>query len=323
MKLLGVVKGNEIYSYTLETEKASAEILNYGAILYSFSIKMKGGEVRNIVASAADIEEQVTSSAFAGQVVAPNANRIKEGKFTLNGVEYQAEANNGPNNLHSGSANIGFKVWSVVEKTENSILLETCHKHKTGGFPGNMKFRVKYTLTGSTLNLDYEVETDQAALCNITNHAYFNLDGKSSTILNHEIKTSCDYYLAVDDTLIPRAKVAVENTDFDFRNKTRIGDRREGKYDHFFVFGNEKYLELYTSDLKLNVKSDQAGLQIYSGVVTKFDNPTLPGVSEFSQAVALETSGYPNAINNDSYPSVVINKGEVYKTNTSYEIVEL
>ena len=323
MKLLGVVKGNEIYSYTLETDKASAEILNYVAIIYSFSIKKKDGEVRNIVASSADAEEQLTSSAFPGQVVAPNANRIKEGKFTLNGVEYQAELNNGPNNLHSGSANTGFKLWSVVEKTENSILLETNHIHNDGGFPGNMKFRVKYTLTGSTLNLNYEVETDQASLCNITNHAYFNLDGKSSTILNHEVKTPCEYYLDVDDTLIPRAKIAVENTDFDFRNKTRLGDRREGKYDHFFVFVKEKYLELYTQDLMMRVKTDQEGLQIYSGVVTKFDYPTLPGVSEFSQAVALETSGYPNAINNDTYPSVVLNKGDVYKTFTSYEIIEL
>ena len=323
MKLLGKIKNQEVYAYTLETSKASVEILTLGAIINKFSIKMKSGEVRNIVSSASTLEEHAASTGYFGQVVAPNANRIKVGKYTLDGKTYQCELNNGANNLHSGSANAGYKVWSVLSADDNSIVLETTHKDGEASFPGNMVIRVKYTLVGSKLTIEYEVSTDSKSLCNITNHAYFNLNGTCSSVLEHQVETSCDYYLDVDETSIPVAKVFVENTDFDFRNKTKLSARRGGAYDHFFVFGKDKYLNLYNDDLALKVLSDQEGIQIYSAEFTKLDNPILEGKSDIFQAVALETSGYPDAINNADYPSVVITKDNKYTSFTSYEIVEL
>lgn len=315
--------GSEVQRITLSNEKASVSILTLGAIIQDFSIKTRSGW-RNIVCSSQTLDGYIDDRTYKGQVVAPNCNRIANASFECYGKRYHLDVNNGRNNLHSGSANTGSKLWSIVSHSDKRVVLNIEHVDGEGGFPGNILIKLAYILEGTTLRLEYSIAADRMAVVNPTNHAYFNLHGAKESILDHKVKLNADRYIKVDDSLIPEAVLPVKGTDYDFTTEHEIGERIGGRYDNCFVFppGEKGYAEVSADGLKLTVKTDRPGMQIYAGEFFSVPDSPWGELGPFD-GVALETSGYPDSVNHRNYPSVLIEKWDEFRSYTEYKVEEV
>lgn len=251
-----------------------------------------------------------------GAVIGRYANRIANGRITIDGIAYQLPINNGPNCLHGGPSGWQYAIFNVEKATERQLVLTLNSPDGDNGFPGNVSVSVSYSICeNNSLRIDYFAETDRTTVINMTNHSYFNLNGDlGSSILNHILQIDADQYTPVDIVSIPLASHSpVEGTPFDFRSAMPIGlhigddnpqlDIGHG-YDHNFVLNTRGSLDLpcsrlYSplSDIVMEVRTTTPGMQVYTGnfldgVVGK------NGVSYARQsAVCLETQMYPDSPN--------------------------
>ena len=304
--------GREVFKITISNENASVSFLTFGAIIHSFF-----AFGRNVVISSDSVKayEKVSN----GKIIGPFANRIGNACFVLNGKEYLLDKNNGKNNIHSGSANIGNHIWDIKMHDDHSVVLHTDHLAMDGGIPGNMSFDVRYSLIGTTLRIDYEVQTDADSIINPTNHVFFNLNEDNSTILDHQVRIDADYVLDVDKSLIPTHLIPVSGTDFDFTSFRRIGDRMNGAYDSCFALSGGHECILKAAGLSLVMSTDRPAMQLYTGKSLSMVDCPRGKIGAFG-GVALETSGYPDAINHPEFPSAVIRRGDVFRSWTEYRV---
>src|SRR5579859_470766 len=244
-----VVDGKPTALYVLKNRNnMQVAITNYGARVVSLLVPDKTGALTDIVVGHDSVGKYVHQpESYFGAIVGRYGNRIAKGKFTLGGKQYTLAANNGPNSLHGGKKGFAAVVWDAAKVGDQSLELTYLSKDGEEGYPGNLHVKVTYTLTDSNeLKIDYEAVTDKATVLNLTNHAYFNLNGQGSgTINNHLLQIDADTYTPVDSTLIPTGKIEpVSGTPFDFRQPMAIGARVDvdnqqlkfGKgYDHNFV----------------------------------------------------------------------------------------
>ncbi|HEU4634078.1 MAG TPA: aldose epimerase family protein, partial [Flavisolibacter sp.] len=252
---------------------------------------------------------------------------------------YTLFANNGPNTLHGGKKGFQDVVWDARQVGDSSLELHYLSKDGEEGFPGNLDVKVVYTLNDNNeLKIDYTARTDKKTVVNLTNHAFFNLNGQGSgTINNHLLMIDADAYTPVDSTLIPTGKLEpVAGTPFDFKKLTAIGERLDQNnvqlkygngYDHNFVLnkkGNRGLQHAATaigdkSGIEMEVFTDQPGLQFYGGNFMQSKN-TIKGKhkDDFRTAFCLETQHFPDSPNEPSFPTTVLNKGEVYGTSSVY-----
>lgn len=313
--------GGEVRKVTIADGGYKVSILTLGAIIQSFEVPC-AGKVRNIVFSSPRLEDYIGDGSYKGQVVAPYANRIAKARFMLDGVEYKLDVNNGENNLHSGSANLGQKNWDIIFQTDNSLVLNTVHRHMEGGFPGNIGITVSYLLEKGRLSISYTMHSDRRCVVNPTNHSYFNLKGDGSSILDHSVRISADRVVLVGEDLIPTQASPVEGSDFDFTTSHLVGERRQGKYDHAFVFTAEKKAVVECAGLRLTVDTDRPAMQLYTGEFNPNCSSLWPHSGPFC-ALALETSEWPDAVNRSDFPSAVLEPGKVFKSRTSYTVEEV
>ena len=186
--------GKQVERLSFRSGRFFFSVLTYGAVLESF-----GFDDVNIVLNHQSLADYENMGGFLGAVVGPYANRIKNASFMLDGKTYQLEKNEGENSLHSGTACFGKKVWEVLGVSENGCTLGLATEEGAGGFPGSHEVMVSYTLTGDgALTLDYTVSSSAKCPVSITNHAYFNLNGRKSTVTNHRLKMNAPCYLEVD-----------------------------------------------------------------------------------------------------------------------------
>lgn len=309
--------GEKVEKLIITDKDYQAAILTKGAILNAFSYKG-----RNIVTSSDKIETYLGRCGHMGEVVGPFANRIANGRFSLDGQVYELEINNGLNNIHSGSANFGAKLWKVVNMTDNSVELECEKKDGEGGFPGNVTIRTTYTLKNGSLTLHYKVTTDKKTVVNITNHAYFNLHGKAVDARDHVVYLDCPYYLEIDENQIPSSVKAVEGTDFDFTTPHLLSERRNGNYDHCFIFGETKRGYAACDGLKLSVETDCEAVQLYTAASYNVKGCSQGDFGPY-MALCLETSGYIDSPNQKEFPSPVLSPKEIYERTTTYTLCEV
>ncbi|WP_293783524.1 aldose epimerase family protein [uncultured Pedobacter sp.] len=336
------IDGRKTALYTLKNKNgAEAIFTNYGGRLVSLLMPDKNGKMVDVVVGFKSIGDyEKSTEPYFGATIGRFGNRIAKGKFTLEGKTYSLFTNNGQNTLHGGKKGYQYVVWDASQPNANTLVLQYLSKDGDENFPGNLDVKVTYTLTDDNeLKMDYEAKTDQTTVVNLTNHAFFNLNGDGSgEILNHEVKIYADEYTPVDSTLIPTGKIEkVKGTPFDFTKATTIGARINDKnqqltfgkgYDHNYVLNNTKGMGMFhaatvkgdQSGIIMDIYTQEPGLQFYSGNFMQSKNTFKSGAKDdFRTAIAMETQHFPDSPNQPAFPSTVLKPGQVYKTSSIYK----
>jgi len=317
----------------------TAAITNYGGRLVGLWVPDKNGKLTDVVAGFGSIKDYVRSTEpYFGATIGRYGNRIAKGKFSLDGSDYTLFTNNGANTLHGGKKGFQYEVWDATQPNDSTLQLFYLSKDMEEGFPGNLNVKVIYTLTNNNeIKLDYTATTDKKTVVNLTNHAFFNLNGEGSgTINNHILQINADRYTPVDSTLIPTGKnELVTATPFDFRTPTSIGERvnetdqqlKNGKgYDHNFVLKNKgvgmdqaAIIKGDKSGIVMTIYTQEPGLQFYGGNFMQSKNTFKGGAKDdFRTAFCLETQHFPDSPNQPDFPSTVLEPGKTYQTSSVY-----
>lgn len=317
----------------------TAAVTNYGGRIVGLWVPDKNGKLTDVVVGFGSIQEYVnTTEPYFGATIGRYGNRIAHAKFVLDGKEYNLFANNGPNTLHGGKKGFQNVMWDAVQPNDSTLELSYLSKDMEEGFPGNLNVKVTMQLTNANeIVFDYKATTDKKTVVNLTNHAFFNLNGEGSgTINNHVLQIDASHYNPVDSTLIPTGKIEpVAGTPFDFTKPTAIGARIEeaneqlkfGKgYDHNYVLngsgGGMKRAATITGDktgISMDIFTEEPGLQFYGGNFMQSKNTFKGGAKDdFRSAFCLETQHFPDSPNEPSFPSTVLEPGKVYSTRSIY-----
>ena len=331
--------GTTVSIYTMTNRNGvTMKVINYGGIIVSLHVPDRDGKLVDVVLGYDSLATYEKRNPFFGALVGRYGNRISKGKLVLDGNEYKLTINNDGNHIHGGKRGFDKVFWKGEEVATNdgvAIKLSYLSKHMEEGYPGNLNVDVIYTLTDdNAARFDYHATTDQKTIVNLTQHTYFNLNGGASDILNHELTLNADRFLPVDEKLIPTGEIRpVENTPLDFRTPMRIGERindsyeqmRFGKgYDHCWVLngkGLRDIAEVFEplSGIEMTVKTTEPSVQLYTG---NFLDGTIVGkngvVYKQRMGFCLETQHFPDSPNQSTFPSVILNPGETYRTTSSY-----
>jgi len=335
----GTVDGKSVQLFSLTNRNGTVvKVTNYGLIITDIQTGDRQGRLGHVVLGFDNLDSYLKGHPFFGAIAGRVANRIANGRFTLDGQEYALAINNGPNHLHGGDKGFDKVVWTAkplpAKEHEQAIEFHYLSPDGEEGYPGNLDLTVTYALTDEDeLRMDYRATTDKATPVNLTNHSYFNLAGSGDT-LSTEVYIAADHYTATDETLIPTGElVSVRGTPLDFTTPTAMSVNIErlqefpGGYDHNFVLrsGGGK-LELAarayepTTGRVLEVLTTEPGVQLYNGIWLSEDIKLHEGVPclKFG-GFCLETQHFPDAINQPGMPSVVLRPGGTYQTTTIYK----
>jgi len=336
-----IIDGKKVNLYWIENKGIKAAFTNYGGRLVGLWVADKNGKQTDVVVGMNSAKGFKNSTEpYFGATIGRVGNRIGKGKFTLEGKQYQVPLNNGKNALHGGVKGFQDVVWNA-EKTDGKTLVFTyVSPDEEQGFPGNLIVKVTYTITDdNAVKMEYEATTDKTTVVNLTNHAFFNLNGEGSgSILNHELQIYANQFTPVDEGLIPTGELkAVKNTPFDFMSKHTIGERIETKdeqlkfgkgYDHNYVLNSIKkdgFVHAATikgdaSGITLDIYTEEPGIQFYSGNFMQSKNTFKSGAKDdFRTAFALETQHFPDAPNQPKFAPITLKAGEKYHTVSLYK----
>jgi aldose 1-epimerase len=330
--------GKVVYLYTLHNDNGmEVGIINYGAIITSILTPGIDGKFDNIVLGFNKLEYYLSepylaSYPYFGCVVGRVANRIKNGRFRLEGKQYQLAVNNGPNHLHGGPTGFDKRYWqgqAMVEEEKVGVLMSYLSPDGEENYPGNLNVSCLYSLNNDNeLMIDFFANTDKETIINLAHHTYFNLSGGKENILNHGLSIASNKITESVD-LIPTGRIIpITGTAFDFMEFKRIGKdigELEYGYDQNYVLDNDEEDLVYAACLRechsrrqVEVFTTQPGIQLYTGYwipELEIDGQKLFG--KYS-GVALETQHYPDSVNNPSFPSVILVPGEKYQQSTVF-----
>ncbi len=328
-------QGASVSRYRIENEsKASVTVSDYGCRLMQITVPDRRGQMTNVCLELSDLNEYLNDDASLGVVAGRCANRIANGRFTLNGKTYTLSRNNGPNHLHGGPTGFGRRIWDG-KISGDTVVFSRLSPDGEEGYPGNLNVSVTYGWSDcNELSILYEASCDADTVFSVTSHGYFNLDGAGSpTVLNHELSIDSDFFTEIDNTQIPTGRILpVADTPLDFRSFKTIGADINaensqlaitGTYDHNLVLNGDGFrraaiLQSKNSGIRMTCLTDQPALQLYvpnqSIHRTGKDRCAYPAFS----SVCLETQHYPDSVHHPDFPSVILKAGETYQTRTIY-----
>ena len=341
LKYNTTIDGKSVTLYTLKNSNgAMVTITNYGGRIVSLLVPDKNDKLIDVVLGYDSIGAyRKKGEPFFGALIGRFGNRIGKGKFVLDGKQYTLQLNDGPNTLHGGTDGFYSKVWEAKQLDGKKIELTYVSKDGEAGYPGKLDVKVVYSLTDdNALQIDYTATTDKTTVVNLTNHAYFNLNGEGNkSILDLELSIAADSITPVDSTLIPTGQLlAVAGTAFDFNKAKTIGKSIEetneqlkyGKgYDHNFALNKHDAktpvatVKSTSTGIKMEVYTTEPGLQFYSGNFLTGADKDGKGLKSypFRSAICLETQHFPDAPNHPNFASTTLKPGETYKTSTTYK----
>ncbi|MDR0753932.1 MAG: galactose mutarotase [Prevotellaceae bacterium] len=334
------VDSRQISLYTLHNGDITMQVTNFGARTVSLFTPDRTGKYEDIVLGYPDIKSYLYNKGerFLGCVVGRYANRIANGKFTLNANEYALPLNSGGQTLHGGIRGFDNVVWNVDSVSENEITFSYISADGEEGFPGELRVVMTYLLTeNSEFKITYKATASKTTVVNLSHHSFFNLKGEGNgTIENHILTLNASRITAVNEALIPTGNLMpVENTPFDFRTPHAIGERINENheqlkfgsgYDHNWILDcksiDEPAATVYEpeSGRELLVYTDQPGIQFYSGnhfygtVEGKYGKR-----HNRRESFALETQKFPDSPNHPDFPSTTLNVGETYQQTCIYK----
>lgn len=316
--------GREAYAYALFDEKGQCAVISeYGCAIQKLLVNTPDGKQVDVALGYDRLEDYIADTRHFGVTVGRYANRIAHGRFTIDEVDYLLPRNNGEHCLHGGRQGFDKRLFAS-DQWEDSVIFSYFSPDLEEGFPGNLTLTVTVTFSKGALRFLYEYECDHACPVSITNHCYFNLNGHGTgTILGHKVKVNADSFCHADDGLLAIAPPAsVEGTPFDLRNSRPILDglmshsqdiiRAGGGYDHCFALnsGDPAAEAIGENGLKMEVRTDMPALQFYSG--NQIGRVVGKGGAVYNtfDGFALECQQFPNAMNEPSFPSPIIQLGD-------------
>jgi aldose 1-epimerase len=332
MELFGVMAdGKVVNSYELTNKRgAKLKVINYGATVTSLKIPLKSGEMVDVVLGFDTLENYINSfdlesAPYLGATVGRYAGRINNATFNLNGEIIHLDKNNNGHSLHGGKDNFSKKVWEVKNVNEGcspSITFSYLSPANEGNYPGDLSVELTYTLSeNNELIIEYNAQTTEDTVLNLTHHSYFNLDGHDSSVSEQELIVNSHKMLETTTENIPTGRVLnLENNAFDFNQPKPC----PSKIDNTFVIEKENELaaSLFNkkNNLRMSVYTNQPGVHIYVGgnffnAIKGKENADYHSLS----GICFETQNFPDAPNHDNFPSSVLRKGEMYFHKTIYK----
>lgn len=337
------INGKQTDLYILKNKQGNeVAITNYGGALVAIMVPDRSGNLANVVQGHDNIQDVINSpEPYLSTLIGRYGNRIKEGKFTLHGKEYQLAINNGPNALHGGPTGFHARVWNAIQMNEQTLVLNYVSAYGEEGFSGELKTTVVYTFNNDNeLVIDYLATTNKQTIINLTNHGFFSLAGiadPTPTIDNLICEINADFFIPIDNTSIPTGEILkVEGTPFDFRTPKPVGQdidaddeqiKNGSGYDHCFVLNKKEPGELSfaakitepVSGRTMEVYTTEPGVQLYTdNWATGYkgqNGATFPRRS----GICFEAQHFPDSPNRPYFPPVVLKPGEQYKQKTIYK----
>ena len=337
--IYGVMNGESVFAFVItNSNNYKAQIIEKGATLDKLWVEDKNGAFIDILVGHDTLDGHINRSDYQGVIVGQYANRIGGGAFTIDGIEYNVTKNEKNITCLHGGGEYSSAHWVGNPTSENSVEFTYISPDGCEGFPGKVEVRVVYTLDNSNaLTIDYYAVSDKKTVINLTNHAYFNLNGyNSGDVLKHSLYINADRFTAIDKNSIPTGElIPVKGTPFDFTTEKLIGrdidaDYEQIKngmgYDHNFCIadydGSLKTIAVAKGNLSgvtMEVKSTEPGVQLYTGnfldgsVIGKGGLPITK-----RSAFCLETQVYPDSPNHPEWPSCIYDAGEEYRSTTIF-----
>ncbi len=332
----GTEDGREVLAFTLTDGGRQATILNLGGILQSLTVPDKNGAPVDVVLGYPDVAGYETNGGYLGALIGRFGNRIGGGKLTLEGKTYSLYLNDRGNHLHGGKIGFNRKIWTH-EIAGDDLVLSLFSPDGEENYPGNLSVKVVYSFRGGELKISYRAVTDKTTAVNLTNHAYFNLNGEGDgSILDNILRIDSDTITPTDPAMIPVGGYrAVKGTPFDFTSPKPIGrdiekddpDLRQGNgYDHCYVLRNRcgEYAEYAAAEsvktgIRMTCYTDMPAVQFYAG--NGLHQQGKGGYYGKRAGFCLETQAIPNNVNVPEYAdrgSSVLRAGDVYAFTAAY-----
>ena len=342
-RFFGKTKDNiDVYLlYFTNTNGMKIKIITYGATIVSIIVPNKKEDFTDVVLGYDTIEAYENENCYLGALIGRFANRIENGKFKINNIEYSLVQNSGNNHIHGGIKGFDKIVWNIetIDNRNNSLVLSYLSKDGEESYPGNLNVTVTYTLTNKDeLIINYKAKSDKDTIVNLTNHSYFNLGGQTQeTALNQKLMLNSDEFTENNKYSIPTGNIiSVEGTPMDFRNLKTIGEeinsdyyqiKLASGYDHNWILksgGNINELAAKLVDESTGIIMDmyttKPGVQFYSANFLSSDHAGKNGtLYEKRSALCLETQYFPNSINNKNFPSPLLKAEKEYNHTTIYK----
>ena len=319
------INGKQVSLYTLTNKNGmSVDITNYGAKIIRLMVPDKNGKLDDIVMSFDSIDEVIEKEIYFGAVCGRFANRIKDGKFSIDGVEYTLPINNGTNSLHGGVHGYNEKVWTVKSASEQELVLTLLSPDGEEGYPGNLSISCTYSLSNDNeVKIHYEATTDKPTVIGLTNHSYFNLKGVGNgTVKDHTLQVNADFYTVMDDSAAPTGEILpVAGNVFDFNAPTLIAERIDAEeyvpgwgIDNNWCLRKEQQGDCVLagtvyepkSGRKMEVFTSMPGLQVYTANWVQDVKGKGGKLYDRQDAICMETQGFPNSPNVAHFPSPLL-----------------
>lgn len=336
-----LVNGEAVDLYLLKN-KSNLEvgIINYGGIVVSMKVPDRRGEMADVVLGYDDLSDYEKDRWHFGAIIGRYANRIAQGRFTLNGHEYNLARNNGPNHLHGGIKGFEKVLWrgrDMSAAQHDTLMLEYVSADGEEGYPGNLAVHVSYSLSDENeFKMEYAATTDKDTVVNLTNHSYFNLAGAGNgDIGQNQLQLNADRFTPVNETLIPTGELrSVKGTPFDFTQPQAIGAKINqddpqlkfgSGYDHNWVLngGRDGPVSLAakvhepTSGRAMDIFTTEPGIQFYSGNFLEHTTRGKNGKTyERRFGFCLETQHFPDSPNHANFPSTVLKASQTFQSTT-------
>ncbi len=317
-----LASGEKVHEILLRAPGIEAKVLTYGAILRDLRI-----EGRSVVLGLNSVEDYERHSPLFGAIVGRFANRVRHGKITLNGTDFQLSRNSdGRHHLHGGEKGFARRVWTIVEASRDAVLLELVSPDGEEGYPGRAVARCRYRLDGKGgLSCELVGTTDRPTVMNLVHHSYFNLDG-GEDIYSHRLRIAADCYLPIDEDAIPNGEIAsVIGTAYDFRAERpvrAVGDTDTIAYDNNYCLGGlpttktrfAACLKSVKSGLKMELWTTEPGVQFYGGDMINVPVEGLDGRRYGPCAgLCLEPQRWPDSPNQAFFTDSTLYPGQVYR----------
>jgi len=305
-------------------------LLDLGATVQGLQVTCGDGHRRDVVLGQGSVAEYLASSDYLGATVGRYANRIAGGRLDLGGEEVQLGTNDRGNLLHGGPDGFDSRLWQLGEHSSTEARLSLESPDGDQGFPGAVRVEVHFEVAGDSVRVAFVATTDATTVVNLTNHAYFNLDGVGTgTVDDHELTVLADEYLPVDDTGIPLGGFApVAGTPLDFRSPARVGTAarsgdeqvvRMSGIDHNFVLRGSGMRRVATLSSRrtgttLELSTDRPGLQVYTGNGLDGSRPSAGGGRHRQgDGIALEPQLFPDTPHHPDWPTAMLLPGETFR----------